>query len=209
MAGAGYKDWTAGEKPTAAQFDNYLQEQTIMRFASAAARDTALTTAKAEGMHAYLDDTNTLTVYTGSVWSTVGPAHGGLTSWTPTVTQSGSVTVTNNASTYQRMGRLVTAFFDLTVTGSGTGNNDVVISMPVACRTGISVIGGAQLFDTSATAPYIGHCRTSSTTAFRLHATNILDNGKSGVLGSTTFTAGLASGDTITGFITYEAAADA
>ena len=55
---AGYKDFTAGAVLTAADLEDYTQNQSIMRFASASARDTALSTVKTEGMHAYLIDVN-------------------------------------------------------------------------------------------------------------------------------------------------------
>lgn len=76
MAGAGYRNWSPGDIPTADQFDTFLQEQTIMRFASAAARDTALSVVKAEGMVAYLVDSNRFTVYNGTAWLDLG-AHTG------------------------------------------------------------------------------------------------------------------------------------
>lgn len=130
MAGAGYKNWTAGDVPTAVQFDTFLQEQTVMVFASAAARDTALSVVKAEGMFAYLVDVNTLTVYSGSVWSTVGPVHGALTSWTPTVAQGVGITVTNQYSRYHQSGRLITGWFAVTCTTAGTGGQLIVVDMP-------------------------------------------------------------------------------
>jgi len=72
MAGAGYKDFTAGDVFTADQVDQYLMEQSTMVFATAAARDAALTTVKAEGMMAYLSDApNRLTYYDGSAWVNV------------------------------------------------------------------------------------------------------------------------------------------
>lgn len=130
MAGAGYRNWTAGDVPTATQFDTFLQEQTVMVFASAAARDTALSVAKAEGMVAFLLDLNTLTVYSGSVWSTVGPVHGALTSWTPTVAQGVGITVTNQYSRYTQLGRLITGWFAVTCTTAGTAGQLIVVDMP-------------------------------------------------------------------------------
>jgi len=72
MAGSGYRDWVAGDVPTAAQFDTYLQEQTVMVFASAAARDAALTTVKAEGMTCKLLDENREYTYDGAAWQRTG-----------------------------------------------------------------------------------------------------------------------------------------
>lgn len=62
-----YKSFTAGEILTAADVNAYLMKQTVMVFASATARNSALTS-PTEGMIAYLSDTNALTVYDGASW---------------------------------------------------------------------------------------------------------------------------------------------
>jgi hypothetical protein len=71
MAGAGYKLFQTGDVLTAAQVNTYLNEQTVMVFASAAARTSALTSVLAEGMVSYLQDTNAVEVYNGSAWVSV------------------------------------------------------------------------------------------------------------------------------------------
>lgn len=76
MAGAGFKDFTAGAVLTADQVDTYLMQQSVMVFASAAARTTALTGYVAEGMMSYLADTNEVSVYDGSAWVSVGGGGG-------------------------------------------------------------------------------------------------------------------------------------
>jgi hypothetical protein len=63
MAGAGFKTFSAGEVLTAADVNTYIMQQQIMVFADATARDAAIT-APAEGMFAYLKDTDALMVYT-------------------------------------------------------------------------------------------------------------------------------------------------
>ena len=68
MAGAGYKLFNTGDVLTAAQVNTYLMEQTVMVFADAAARTTALTGVVSEGMLSYLKDTNAVEVYNGSAW---------------------------------------------------------------------------------------------------------------------------------------------
>lgn len=64
---AGFKDF-GSEVLASNDVDNYLMSQSIMTFADATARDAAVTS-PAEGMHAYLKDTNTLTYYTGAAWA--------------------------------------------------------------------------------------------------------------------------------------------
>jgi len=68
MAGAGYKLFNTGDVLTAAQVNTYLQEQTVMVFASSTARTTALSGVLSEGMVSYLQDTNVVEVYNGSAW---------------------------------------------------------------------------------------------------------------------------------------------
>lgn len=68
MSGSGWREWTAGEQLTAAKMQNFLQDQSVMRFADASSRTTALSGVLAEGMISYLDDTNVLEFYDGSSW---------------------------------------------------------------------------------------------------------------------------------------------
>ena len=79
MAGAGYRQWVAGELITDAHMQNYLQDQVIMTFASAAARDTAITSPQ-PGMFVYLTDTNLLYRWVGSptnAWTEYASGSGG------------------------------------------------------------------------------------------------------------------------------------
>jgi hypothetical protein len=122
MAGAGYKLFNTGDVLTAAQVNTYLQEQAVMRFASAAARTTALSGVLAEGMVSYLMDTNAVEVYDGSAWVGVGNV-GDITGVTAGTGisgggTSGTVTITNSMATE------ITAAGDIIVgTGSGTFDN--------------------------------------------------------------------------------------
>jgi hypothetical protein len=68
MAGAGYNLFATGNVLTAAQVNTYLMQQSVMVFASSAARTSALSGVLAEGMVSYLQDTNSLEVYDGSAW---------------------------------------------------------------------------------------------------------------------------------------------
>jgi hypothetical protein len=65
LAGAGFKVFQNNNVLLASEVQNYMMEQMIMVFASAAARDAAILS-PSEGMFAFLKDTDTLTVYTTS-----------------------------------------------------------------------------------------------------------------------------------------------
>ena len=65
MAGAGFKLFQDGQVLLASEVNEYMMQQQIMVFASAAARDAAILS-PSEGMFAFLKDTDKLTVYTTS-----------------------------------------------------------------------------------------------------------------------------------------------
>jgi len=71
MAGAGYKLFNTYDVLTAAQVNTNLMQQSVMVFASSAARTSALTSVLSEGMCSYLLDTNKFEIYNGSAWVTV------------------------------------------------------------------------------------------------------------------------------------------
>jgi hypothetical protein len=81
---AGFREFVTGEVLTAANVDDFLAKQAVMKFADAAARDSALGTAVAggnalrEGMVAYLDSTDEVIKYDGTDWSSVAPAIAGI-----------------------------------------------------------------------------------------------------------------------------------
>ena len=129
---------------------------------------------------------------------------GAWQSYTPTVTQSGSVTVTNTRSRFARYGRTIHVSVKLTVTGSGTASNAVNISLPVtAASTDAAAAGSGSIFDTSVTVDHRGLPFLNSTTVFAFVPTA---NTASGALGANGFTAALAVGDVISAGFTYEAA---
>ena len=67
MAG-GYKLFSTGEVLTAANVNNYLMRQTVMVFADATARTTALSGVLAEGMISYRTDAKVMELYNGTTW---------------------------------------------------------------------------------------------------------------------------------------------
>ena len=76
MAGTGAKLFVSGDVLTAAQVNTYLMDQAVMRFADDTARTNAFggsgEPTLAEGMMSYLIDTDSVEVYDGSAWVSVG-----------------------------------------------------------------------------------------------------------------------------------------
>ena len=129
-ANAGYHLFNTGDVLTAAQVQYNLQNQSIMFFASAAARDSALTGVLAEGMFAYLADTNTTVYYDGASWQSFGTGDvTGLTAGTGiTITNSGgpvpTIAVSDNA--------LLIAPKELTLTSATAATGAINIDAMVA-----------------------------------------------------------------------------
>jgi hypothetical protein len=70
-ANAGYHLFNTGDVLTAAQVQYNLQNQSIMYFASSAARTSALSGVLVEGMFSYLADTDSTEYYSGSAWTSI------------------------------------------------------------------------------------------------------------------------------------------
>lgn len=71
-AGLGSKTFTTGEVLSAGDVNGYLM-QGVLVFASAAARDAAITSPQ-EGQFAYLKDTDSTVYYSGSAWTSLSSA---------------------------------------------------------------------------------------------------------------------------------------
>ncbi len=76
MAGLGRRTFAPGNKLFAADVQGYLMDQSVMVFANASARTTAIASPSA-GMVTYLVDLNQLQFWNGTAWSAIG-AGGGL-----------------------------------------------------------------------------------------------------------------------------------
>ena len=96
-AGLGFKTFTTGEVLTSADTNGYLM-QGVLVFASAAARDAAITSPQ-EGQFAYLKDTNVTTYYTGSAWANLD-----TTGMTNPMTTTGDMVYSSSGSTPARLG---------------------------------------------------------------------------------------------------------
>jgi len=125
------------------------------------------------------------------------------TSYTPTLTQSVTVTKTVTYAKYMKIGRMVTVRVDLAVTSAGTANNAIKIGLPVTAATSGNhvVIGNAWVFDASVPLLSVGVARGLTTTE-----TDLLMNGTVGVPIGVNPNFALASGDEVAMCVTYESA---
>lgn len=79
---SGYKTWAIGEVVEAGDFQSYIQDQTVMVFASEAARTSAIGTPSA-GMLSFLVDSAQVQVYGGTAtgWTAITGGGGDFTSF--------------------------------------------------------------------------------------------------------------------------------
>lgn len=133
--------------------------------------------------------------------SDMNAVYGAWNSYTPTLTQSGTVSKTVTYAKYRQFGKTVKGSVLLAVTGSGTTNNPVLIGLPVASQatTGL-VMGSGDIVDSSAGQHYVGAVVSSSTTTV-----GIVAHAQSTWVGNAPNFA-LASGDTVRVDFEYETA---
>jgi hypothetical protein len=92
-AGLGFKTFATGEVLTAANVNGYLM-QGVLVFASAAARDAAITSPQ-EGQACYLKDTDGVLTYSGSAWVALGGGGGGGMTLLQTLSLTGASTTSS------------------------------------------------------------------------------------------------------------------
>jgi hypothetical protein len=220
-AGLGFKTFTTGEVLTAADTNGYLM-QGILVFASAAARDAAITSPQ-EGQFAYLKDTNVTTYYTGSAWANVD-----TTGMTNPMTTTGDIIYSSPGSTPVRLG-IGTANQVLRVNSGATapewatpagGGGKVLQVVSATTTTAVSIAStsatdtgiAATITPTSATskimviisAQYEVYRETSDANAgakLLRGATTLLDYGNTNF--ARVYTAGTDSANMVTSSVTY------
>jgi hypothetical protein len=130
------KVFTAGEVLAAADVNSFLMDQTVMSFAGTAARGSAIPT-PVEGMAAYLEDSNILSLYDGANWKTSLGAIGGVVQVVST-TKSDPFTLASASFT------AVTGL-EVSITPKSASNKILVISHMVATGDAGSDNGAARL----------------------------------------------------------------
>ncbi len=180
-AGLGFKDFVTGEVLTAADVDGYLM-QGIWVFASAAARDAAVTSPQ-EGNFAFLKDTNTTTYYTGSAWTNLD-----TTGMVNPMTTTGDMIYSSSGSTPARLG-LGTANQQLRVNAGATapewftpaaGGGGKVLQVVNATYSTIATSTSATFADTGLTASITPSSATSKVLVFANINGNQRDGGSTG-----------------------------
>lgn len=171
MMAGGYNLFSSGNILSAATIDSYLMNQSVMVFASAAARTAALAGVITEGMVTYRTDSHILEYYNGSAWTavaispfpTINTQTG--TSFTFALSDATSIVTFNNASAIS-----VTIPTNASVAFAvGTQLNFVWITG--AGQPTISGAGGVTIISTGA-APTSPHLRAvnSMATAMQIAA---------------------------------------
>jgi hypothetical protein len=148
-AGLGFKDFQAGAVLTASDTNGYLASQANMVFATAAARDAAITSPQ-EGMVVFLKDSNNVFIYSGAAWIE-SSGIGAYTPFTPTLS---NWTLGNGVfdAEYKVLGKLIHYYgtFEFGST-SAVGANPFNITLPVNARFGLVRVqyGSSQWRDVS------------------------------------------------------------
>lgn len=139
-----FKTFLAGTEGLASDINTYLMEQSVMVFASAAARNTALPTPN-EGMVTYQEASDHLTIYNGTAWI---PFDTKWTDYTPTFTNLtlGNATI---SSKYFQIGKLVTVQIGITFGTTSAVTGQITVSLPltaanIANGSGDAVIAGTR-----------------------------------------------------------------
>jgi hypothetical protein len=102
------------------------------------------------------------------------------TTYTPTITQSGTVTKTTTYCKYRSFGGTVEIQAFLTITGSGTGGNAILISLPFTSATSTGLVVGSGLVSDTGTANYPVLAVINTTTTIKFFRS---DQGPAGDVG--------------------------
>jgi hypothetical protein len=165
-SGLGFKDFLAGSVLTAADTNGYLASQANMVFATAAARDAAITSPQ-EGMIAVLKDSDGVFMYNGTAWIQ-DSGISAYTTFTPTL--SGWTIGDGSFTTYYRVFGKTVHYYGIFSIGStttvGGSATNFTITVPATSRFGTQYVqaGTAQFRDASTGSNVMGQVLTLSTT---------------------------------------------
>ncbi len=202
MAGAGFKTFVNLTTIPASDVNNYLMEQSLMVFATATARNTALPS-PAEGMHAYLSDVNQVTVYDGTSWRPISTSS--YTSYSPTLVNVTLGTGGTSVFSYSVSGTQVNVRGAITFGTGGALTGSPTFTLPLTAVAGQSIFGSARFTDTG-TADYAGSTIYASTTTATMRCFNAAGTYAVNTILSGTVPFTFGNTDVIAVNFTYEAA---
>lgn len=206
MAGLGFKTFNAGDVLTAAQVQGYLQDQSVMKFASATARTSALAS-PTQGMVSFLSDSNSFWQYYEVYNSATNPGGASVAGWYPqenTVLFAGKrsntgLSLANNAYTVISFNTFAcagsTSNTTTIQTNSATAPSTFVVRQAGWYELSISAYGG-DFASTAGTQRNAAFNRNSATATTNQLGGDSTTNLTSGWLYPTTNVL-LAAGDTI------------
>jgi hypothetical protein len=147
--------------PTSSEWNSNVRDQVVTQCTSATRPASPV-----EGQCIFETDTGRLLYYSGAAWVIITEPR---QTWTPTITQSGTVAGTVNRGWYRRENGLFEARLKWTATAAGTASNAIVVTLPVTMLDTNDVSSDFQYFDTGAGTPnYVGRCSPTSTSTVQL-----------------------------------------
>ena len=158
------KTFTAGTLATASDVNTYLMNQSVMTFANASARNTAITS-PTEGMVTYQEQADHLTVYNGTDWI---PFDIAWTTYTPTlagVTLGSGFTL---SAAYTTIAKTVIVQFYFALGATSAISADVSFSLPIyhASSNRSGQAGTCVVVDASPATRYPGTVLLSGTPGY-------------------------------------------
>lgn len=150
MAGLGRKVFAAGDILSAADVDGYLMDQSVMKFASAAARSSVIGTAASAGMVSYRTDGTVVEFYNGASWQNVATdtPSGTVVSaaYTATATDVGATIVANGTAAYTiTIPDILSTWQRIDIIRDSSG------TVSIAAGTGVTTWAGAGTAGTATT----------------------------------------------------------
>jgi hypothetical protein len=127
----------------------------------------------------------------------IGGARSAWTSWTPTVTQGVSMSLSANTSKYLKIGSVVFVRCAITFSSTGTVANNIVLTLPavLTCASSfgfVSIAVGSLLVSTDRYKVFMQPFSSTTQMLFRPVSSNV-----DAVLGSSVFSGALVSGNTL------------
>lgn len=154
-----------------------------------------------QGQICYETDTDRWIYWDGTAWEIMSSP---WTAYVPTLTQSNSLTNTVTSARYRYTGiKTVQAIVKLTITGTGTAANAILVGLPVAhALPAITQIGGFIYTDNSAPSNLVGSAITATgsggtTVAMVVESSTATSLGAEGLVTA-------ANGDTVSINVSYE-----